>query len=206
MRFTARGYRVEIYRFLFFFITNEIATSVECEQPTDNTVMLGLSFTRRDVLPLAAIAAAPLPAFASDEVFVPATTAQSNLRSLNAGARRLTEGDMEGGDLVSELLRRTEANKERNAAAVRATTEANAYQALDGSVSKRMVTDLSGRNLFLDESEVRQLTLQRRLACAPNVMEACRMVEPSRTDLEPLQLPAIKKLECDSSGRDCVFR
>jgi hypothetical protein len=90
------------------------------------------------------------------------------------GRSRISEAGVEDGGLVAELLRRTEANKARNDAIVKATTEANAFTAIDGSVGKRLVTDLSGRNRYLDAAEVRELTRQRRLACAPSVMEPCR--------------------------------
>ena len=67
----------------------------------------------------------------------PPTVAQQNLASLNAGSRRLSDAGVmsEEGDLVSELLRRTEANRDRNAALVKKTTEANAFTAIDGSVT-----------------------------------------------------------------------
>ena len=163
------------------------------------------SAKRRDVLSsLVASFAVPVAASAIDEV--EPTQAQRSLKALNAGSRRLSDAGIEEGDLVSELLRRTEMNKDRNAAIVKASTEANAYQAIDGSVGKRLVTDLNGLNRYLDANEIRELTLQRRLACAPDVMQACRMVEPSRDDLQPLQLPEIKKLQCDSDGRRCKFQ
>ena len=104
--------------------------------------------------------------------------AQQTLGSLNAGARKLSEAGVEEGDLVAELLRRTEANKERNAALVKKQTEANAFTAIDGAVDRRLVTDLSGKNLYLDANEIKKLVQERRLACAPSVMEACRMIEP----------------------------
>ena len=161
------------------------------------------SAKRRDVLSsLVASFAVPAAASAIDEV--EPTQAQRSLKALNAGSR--CQIGIEEGDLVSELLRRTEMNKDRNAAIVKASTEANAYQAIDGSVGKRLVTDLNGLNRYLDANEIRELTLQRRLACAPDVMQACRMVEPSRDDLQPLQLPEIKKLQCDSDGRRCKFQ
>ena len=62
------------------------------------------------------------------------TTAQQNLASLSAGSRKLSDAGVDEGDLVAELLRRTEANRERNAAIVKQTTEANAFTAIDGSV------------------------------------------------------------------------
>ena len=72
------------------------------------------------------------------------TPAYQTLSGLNAGTRKLSEaGITEEGDLVKELLRRTEANKERNAAIVKQTTEANAFTAIDGSVDKRLVTDMT---------------------------------------------------------------
>ena len=124
------------------------------------------SAKRRDVLSsLVASFAVPAAASAIDEV--EPTQAQRSLKALNAGSRRLSDAGIEEGDLVSELLRRTEMNKDRNAAIVKASTEANAYQAIDGSVGKRLVTDLNGLNRYLDANEIRELTLQRRLACAP---------------------------------------
>ena len=115
---------------------------------------------------------------AEEEDRVP-TQAQQTLGSLNAGAKRLSEAGVEEGDLVAELLRRTEANKERNAALVKKTTEANAFTAIDGAVDRRLVTDLSGKNIYLDAQQIRALTQQRRLACAPSVMEPCRMINPA---------------------------
>ena len=67
-------------------------------------------------------------------------------------------------DLVAELLRRTEANKERNQAIVKQATEANAFTAIDGSVDRRLVTDLDGKNTYLDAREIRKLTQQRNYA------------------------------------------
>lgn len=113
---------------------------------------------------------------------------------------------MEDGGLVAELLRRTEENKQRNAAIVKATTEANAFTAIDGSVDRQLVTDLSGRNRYLDTREIRELTRQRRLACAPSVMEPCREIEPAAgNDAAPLSLPEAKRLACNAQGRDCKF-
>jgi hypothetical protein len=108
--------------------------------------------------------------------------------------------------LIAELLRRTEANKERNAAAVKRTTEANAFTAYDGTLDKRLVTGLDGSNRYVDGATVRELTRRRRLACAPSVMEPCREVEPVYNDAPPLQLPEIKALRCDADGRNCTFR
>ena len=44
--------------------------------------------------------------------------------------------------------------------------------------SKRLVTNLDGTNVYLDAQQIRELTRQRKLACAPSVMEACRIIEP----------------------------
>ena len=135
------------------------------------------------------------------------TPAYQTLSGLNAGTRKLSEaGITEEGDLVKELLRRTEANKERNAAIVKQTTEANAFTAIDGSVDKRLVTDMTGRNRYLDAKEIRSLTQQRRLACAPSVMEPCRMIDPGIEGAAPLALPEVKALQCDAGGRNCRFR
>ena len=112
----------------------------------------------------------------------------------------------ESEQLIAELLRRTEANKERNAAAVKRTTEANAFTAYDGTLDKRLVTGLDGSNRYVDGATVRELTRRRRLACAPSVMEPCREVEPVYNDAPPLQLPEIKALRCDADGRNCTFR
>ena len=129
------------------------------------------------------------------------TEAQRNLRALNAGSRAgVTLADEEGA-LVAELLRRTEANKARNAAIVKQTTESNAFTAIDGSVDRRLVTDLLGQNRYLDAKEIRKLVQERRLACAPSVMEACRMVEPG-AGAPRLQLPDTKILSCDANGRN----
>ena len=134
------------------------------------------------------------------------TEAQINLKSFNAGTRRLSEEGIGEGDLVGELLRRTEANKQRNAAIVKQSTEANAFTAIDGSVSRRLVLNLDGTNSYLDAKQIRELTVQRRLACAPSVMEPCRMVSPSAgAAAPPLQLPATKELKCDVGGRNCKF-
>ena len=94
------------------------------------------------------------------------SSAMYNLGSMNAGSRKLSDAGVEDGELITELLRRTEANRERNAAVVRRTTEANSFTAIDGSVSRRLVTDLDGTNRYLDAKQVRELTQQRRLACA----------------------------------------
>ena len=134
------------------------------------------------------------------------TAAQRNLASLNAGSRSLSEAGVAEGDLVAELLRRTEANKERNAAIVKQQTEANAFTAVGGQVERRLVTDLDGKNQYLDAKQIRELTQQRRIACAPSVMEACRMIEPGLGDAPLLDIPAAKKLECDANGRQCKFR
>ena len=146
----------------------------------------------------------PFLAMAEDEPRPDPTTAQQNLQALSAGTRRLTDENIAEGDLISELLRRTEDNKDRNAAIIKRVTESNAFTAIDGSVSKRLVTDLTGRNVYLNAEEIRALTRERRLACAPSVMEACRMVEPGK-GLEPLQLPALQKMACDDRGRNCKF-
>ena len=74
-------------------------------------------------------------------------------------------------------------------------------------MTRRLVTDLSGRNLYLDAAQVRELIRQRRLACAPSVMEACRMIEPSAgADAPLLDLPEPRTLACDAAGRNCRFR
>ena len=135
------------------------------------------------------------------------TPAYQTLSGLNAGTRKLSEaGITEEGDLVKELLRRTEANKERNAAIGKQTTEANAFTAIDGSGDKRRVTDMTGRNRYLDAKEIRSLTQQRRLACAPSVMEPCRMIDPGIEGAAPLALPEVKALQCDAGGRNCRFQ
>ena len=135
----------------------------------------------------------------------PPTASQQTLSGLNAGARKLSEANIEEGDLVAELLRRSEANKERNAAIVKQTTEANSFTAIDGSVDRRLVTDLNGMNRYFDAKEIRELTRQRRLACAPSVMEPCRMVDPGVGDVPLLSLPETKTLQCDKNGRNCKF-
>ena len=100
---------------------------------------------------------APARAAADGEM----TAAQATLSSLNAGSRSLSEAGVAEGDLVAELLRRTEANKERNAAIVKQQTEANAFTAVGGQVERRLVTDLDGTNRYLDAKQVRELTQQR---------------------------------------------
>ena len=164
--------------------------------------------SRRAILALAAASTTAPAAFADeyDKRSEQAAVVQENFKALNAGSRKLSDEGLADGDLVTELLRRTEANKERNAALVKKTTEGNAYQAIDGSINRRLVTDLTGRNRYLDAKEIRELTVQRRLACAPSVMEPCRMVEPSANGAAPMQLPEVKALTCDADGRNCKFR
>ena len=122
-----------------------------------------------------------------------ATEAQRSLQAFGDGTRKLSDEGIGEGELIAELLRRTEANKERNAAIVKRTTEANAYTAIDGSIDRRLVTGLDGRNLYLDQRQIRELISQRKLACAPSVMEPCRMVVPTYDDAAPLQLPEYRK-------------
>ena len=134
------------------------------------------------------------------------TQAQQNLQALNAGTRRLSSEGIAEGDLVNELLRRTEANKARNAAIVKQSTEANAFTAIDGSVNRRLVRSLDGTNVYLDAKQIRELTVQRRLACAPSLMEPCREIRPSAgLDIAPLNLPKNEGLKCDANGRNCKF-
>jgi hypothetical protein len=163
-------------------------------------------FVRRRALTAALLAAASTTPWRATAQLEDAktTAAQRNLRALSDGTRRLSDEGLGEGDLVAELLRRTEANRDRNEAVVKRATEANAFTAIDGSVNRRIVTGLDGQNYYLDGIQVRTLTLQRRLACAPSVLEPCRMVEPS-TDAPPLQLPAVRSLECDRVGRNCKF-
>ena len=178
-----------------------------------------LTVTRRSALALlptllaratATMADEPSPAMTADEPSLAMTADEPSLQRLKAlgdGSRRLEEGDIADGlDLVGELLRRTEQNREKNEAATRRVTQQNAFTAIDGSVNRRLVTDLNGENRYLSASEVRALTQERRLACAPSVMEACRMIRPSDTDAPPLQLPEVKALRCDEQGRNCKFR
>ena len=87
-----------------------------------------------------------------------ATPAQEQLQSLNAGSRKINS-EIGDGDLVTELLRRTEANKDRNAALVKQKTEANSFTAIDGTLDRRLVRDLDGQNRYLDSNQIRQLTL-----------------------------------------------
>jgi len=187
-----------------------------------------LTVTRRSALALlptllaratATMADEPSPAMTADEPSLAMTADEPSLamtadepslqrlKALGDGSRRLEEGDIADGlDLVGELLRRTEQNREKNEAATRRVTQQNAFTAIDGSVNRRLVTDLNGENRYLSASEVRALTQERRLACAPSVMEACRMIRPSDTDAPPLQLPEVKALRCDEQGRNCKFR
>jgi len=108
----------------------------------------------------------------------------------------------EENSLISELLQRTEANKGRNAAIVKRATEANSFTAIDGTVDRRLVSGLDGRNIYMNGQTVRELTRQRRIACFAN---DCRMVEPSY-EAPPLDLPEIKRLACDAQGRNCRFQ
>ena len=71
-------------------------------------------------------------------------------------------------------------------------------------MNRRLVTDLDGTNRYLDAKQIRELTQQRRLACAPNVMEACRIIEPGLQQAQLLQLPEPKVLQCEY-GRNCKF-
>ena len=130
------------------------------------------------------------------------TAAQRKMKMLGSGSKN---GVSDGDDLIGELLRRTEVNKDRNEAMVKRATEANAFTAIDGSVGRKLVTNMSGENMYLSESEVRMLIQQRRLACAPNIMEACRMVDPADPNAKSLELPVARTLECDRNGRNCKF-
>lgn len=133
-------------------------------------------------------------------------TALLAMCSHSARPLALAVGDIPAeSELITELLRRTEANKERNAAVVKRATEANAFTAIDGTVDKRLVTGLDGKNRYVDGATVRELTRQRRLACAPSIMEPCREVEPMYNDAPPLQLPEVQALKCDADGRNCKF-
>lgn len=114
----------------------------------------------------------------------------------------------EPSELLTLLLQRTELNREANAAQVKKMTEQNAYTAIDGTVSKRLLTDESGANIFLSDAEVARLTRQGRVACAPSVAEPCRLVAPMggrAADAAETSLPTAKKLVCPPSGRDCKF-
>jgi len=171
--------------------------------PTPATIV-GSSTSRRSAIAAAAstlLLASKASAELTDEAAAP-----PNLYRENNKVKLAEMGIVEEGDLVAELLRRTEANKEANAAAVRRATEANAFTAIDGTVDRRLVKGLDGQNRYLDAKAVRDLTRQRRLACAPSVMEPCREVEPGYGSATELQLPEMKKLECDSDGRNCKFR
>ena len=108
-------------------------------------------------------------------------------------------------ELVEELLRRTEANKERNEAIVRSKTEANAFTAIDGTVDRTLVVGIDGSNRYLTSQEVFELKKQRRLGCPPS--GTCyEREDTSLGEAPPLQLPAIKKLQCDKDGRNCKFK
>ena len=138
---------------------------------------------------------------------VPATTdAQRTLQGLGDGTRKLSDEGIGEGDLVAELLRRTEANKERNSASVKRSVEANAFTAIDGSVERRIVKGLDGQLLFMNPSQILELKRTRRLACAPSVMEPCRMVEPGYGGARDLDLPEVKQLVCDEKGKNCRFQ
>jgi hypothetical protein len=154
---------------------------------------------------LLALPLRPVPRALADEPGASspaATPSQQRLRRLGDSTRKLEEGT----DLVEELLRRTEQNAEANAKDVRRRVEANAFTAYEGSSRYRQVVDYrQGKNLFLDETTVRQLTSQGRLACAPSVMEACRLVERP-ANVPSINLPTVKALVCESGGRNCRFK
>mmetsp|Transcript_65151 Transcript_65151/g.108236 ORF Transcript_65151/g.108236 Transcript_65151/m.108236 type:complete len:208 (+) Transcript_65151:3-626(+) len=69
--------------------------------------------------------------------------------------------------LIELLKQRTEANKEQNAAAVRAATEANAYTAIAGE-SSRTTALFDGVIRFLSPKEIKSLESQGfELSCPP---------------------------------------
>ena len=107
----------------------------------------------------------------------------------------------EPSPLVTELLRRTEANRMKNAATVRRVTEQNAYTGVAGDIPK-LVTAQDGSNLFLTQGQVFELTRQGRLACG--IGDPCRIVEGDGR--EALAIPTPKRLACDGDGRNCRFR
>ena len=103
--------------------------------------------------------------------------------------------------LVAELLKRTERNKEANAAAVKRITEQNAYTAVSGDI-KKLVTAQDGSNIYLSDGQIFELTRQGRLFCGIGV--PCRIVDtPGR---EEVSLPTPKRLQCDPGGRNCIFQ
>ena len=104
--------------------------------------------------------------------------------------------------LLRELLRRTEANAERNAAAVKRATQENAYTAYSGEDMKKLVRAEDGSDIMLTDAQMGALTREGRLACAMG--EPCRIV--ARDEALALGLPKLKKLECDADGRNCKFR
>ena len=155
------------------------------------------------MLPLLLVVASVRPAAAFSRrsaLAVAAAAAISPHRPALAAGKYVAAGD--DADLISELLRRTEANRDRNAAMVKRVTEANAFTAIDGTTNGKLVSGLDGRNVYLDEKAVRELTRQRRIACFAS---DCRIVQPSY-EAPPLELPEIKKLACDAQGRNCVFQ
>ena len=46
----------------------------------------------------------------------------------------------------------------------------------------------------------------RRAIHRPSVMEPCRIIRPASEGAAPMQLPEVKNLVCDESGRNCKFR
>ena len=108
-------------------------------------------------------------------------------------------------ELIEELLRRTEANKERNAAIVRRKTDLNAFTAIDGTVDGTFIVGIDGKSRYLSSQEVFELKKQRRLGCPPS--GTCyEKADTSLGEAPPLQLNAVKKLQCDQAGRNCKFK
>ena len=173
-----------------------------CVAPGSSLRVGRVASTRRQAVGLgllspALLISAQLPAAAED------SPSLQRLRRLGDGARK---GELAPGvDLVDELLQRTEANRAKNEAAVARVTQQNAFTAIDGSVSKRLVTDTDGTNLYLNERQIQQLVREGRLACAPSVMEPCRILADRPGGREVRDVPSVRPLACEQDGSNCKF-
>eukprot|EP00966_Prymnesium_polylepis_P091379 2114988-Prymnesium_polylepis.1 len=106
--------------------------------------------------------------------------------------------------LVSQLLRKTEANKELNRRIVKRITEQNAYTAVSGDIPK-LVTAQDGTNIFLTDVQVAELTQQGRLFCSPAL--PCRIVDATganQAGLSP-QRRSTWQYTCDAGTPKCRY-
>ena len=107
-------------------------------------------------------------------------------------------------DLVTALLERTAQNRVANEAAVRRQTERNAFSADSGEPNAmRQVLSTDGAWLYLTQREVAQMTRRGEMACAAD--GTCRVVDRGAAPLA-LELPELKVLTCNESGRNCKFK